>query len=260
MQWFNEWWATLTLLQQCLAVVAIPATVILVIQTILLLFGLGGHAADNGDSAADADSNVDIDSDADVDSGTDFDTDTDADIDTDLDTDIDSNGGTGIDIGEHGGACHDGHVFEGDHDAHDGAHHAAGVRLFTLRGIVALFAVGGWVGIAACDLGISDAASVALALVFGIAAMVIAALVIKVSLKLQENGNISVKNAVARTATVYIPIPPSRSGSGKVMMNLQERFVEMTAITDHGVKIATGEAVQVVSVTDKGDLVVRPIK
>ena len=236
MQWFNEWWATLTLLQQCLAVVAIPATVILVIQTILLLFGLGGHAADNGDSAADAD------------------------IDTDLDTDIDSNGGTGIDIGEHGGACHDGHVFEGDHEPHDGAHHAAGVRLFTLRGIVALFAVGGWVGIAACDLGISDAASVALALVFGIAAMVIAALVIKVSLKLQENGNISVKNAVARTATVYIPIPPSRSGSGKVMMNLQERFVEMTAITDHGEKIATGEAVQVVSVTDKGDLVVRPIK
>lgn len=216
--WFTNWWEGLTLLQQCFAVVAIPATVILLLQTVLLLFGLGGHDADHGE----------------VDTDHDFDHDTDHDFDHDADHDF-------------------------DHDAHDGAHHAAGIRLFTLRGIVALFAVGGWLGVAMCDLGLSPALAGLIAAAGGFAALVIAALVIKYALRLQENGNIAAKNAVAHTATVYIPIPAARSGCGKVTMNLQERFVEMEALTDCDRTLKTGETVQVVGVTDEDKLVVRPL-
>lgn len=212
--WFTNWWEGLTLLQQCFAVVAIPATVILLLQTVLLLFGLGGHDADHGE----------VDTDHDFDHGFDHDAD---------------------------------HDF--DHDAHDGAHHAAGIRLFTLRGIVALFAVGGWLGVAMCDLGLSPALAGLIAAAGGFAALVIAALVIKYALRLQENGNIAAKNAVAHTATVYIPIPAARSGCGKVTMNLQERFVEMEALTDCDRTLKTGETVQVVGVTDEDKLVVRPL-
>ena len=224
--WFTNWWDGLTLLQQCFAVVAIPATVILVLQTVLLLFGLGGHDADHGEVDADHD----------------FDHDTDHDFDHDVDHDFD----------------HD-HDLGHDHDAHDGAHHAAGIRLFTLRGIVALFAVGGWLGVAMCDLWLSPALAGLFAAAGGFAALVIAALVIKYALRLQENGNIAAKNAVAHTATVYIPIPAARSGCGKVAMNLQERFVEMDALTDCDRVLKTGEMVQVVGVTDEGRLVVRPL-
>lgn len=212
--WFTNWWEGLTLLQQCFAVVAIPATVILLLQTVLLLFGLGGHDADHGE----------VDTDHDFDHGFDHDAD---------------------------------HDF--DHDAHDGAHHAAGIRLFTLRGIVALFAVGGWLGVAMCDLGLSPVLAGLIAAAGGFAALVIAALVIKYALRLQENGNIAAKNAVAHTATVYIPIPAARSGCGKVTMNLQERFVEMEALTDCDRTLKTGETVQVVGVTDEDKLVVRPL-
>lgn len=212
--WFTNWWEGLTLLQQCFAVVAIPATVILLLQTVLLLFGLGGHDADHGE----------VDTDHDFDHGFDHDAD---------------------------------HDF--DHDAHDGAHHAAGIRLFTLRGIVALFAVGGWLGVAMCDLGLSPVLAGLIAAAGGFAALVIAALVIQYALRLQENGNIAAKNAVAHTATVYIPIPAARSGCGKVTMNLQERFVEMEALTDCDRTLKTGETVQVVGVTDEDKLVVRPL-
>lgn len=224
--WFTNWWEGLTLLQQCFAVVAIPATVILLLQTVLLLFGLGGHDADHGE--------VDTDHDFDHDMDHDLDHDTDHDFDHDADHDF-------------------------DHDAHDGAHHAAGIRLFTLRGIVALFAVGGWLGVAMCDLGLSPALAGLIAAAGGFAALVIAALVIKYALRLQENGNIAAKNAVAHTATVYIPIPAARSGCGKVTMNLQERFVEMEALTDCDRTLKTGETVQVVGVTDEDKLVVRPL-
>lgn len=230
--WFTNWWDGLTLLQQCFAVVAIPATVILVLQTVLLLFGLGGHDADHGE----------VDADHDFDHDTDHDFDHDVDHDFDHDDDFD----------------HD-HDLDHDHDAHDGAHHAAGIRLFTLRGIVALFAVGGWLGVAMCDLGLSPALAGLIAAAGGFAALVIAALVIKYALRLQENGNIAAKNAVAHTATVYIPIPAARSGCGKVTMNLQERFVEMDALTDCDRVLKTGETVQVVGVTDEDRLVVRPL-
>ena len=53
MQWFYDWWNALNMLQQSFAVVAIPATVMLVLQTVLLLIGLGGHDADHGEMADD---------------------------------------------------------------------------------------------------------------------------------------------------------------------------------------------------------------
>lgn len=231
MAWFSNWWGTLSPLQQYFAVFAIPATVILFMQTLLLLFGIGGHGADHGEGDHD------------------FDHDTDADHDF---------ADSGFD---HDAADHDmGHVFDHSHDfghSHDGAHHASGIRLFTLRGIVALFAVGGWIGIALCDLGVPSPISILVALAGGASAMLIAALVIAYSLKLQESGNISVKNAIAHNATVYIPIPAARGGTGKITMILQERFVELEAITDEAAPIPTGTQVQVMAVTPTGEVIVR---
>lgn len=224
MSWFTSWWEGLSLLQQCFALAAIPATVILFLQTVLLLVGLGGHDADHGE------------------------------IDHDFDHDFDHDHELGRD-----------HDFgpDADHDQgpfHDGAHHASGIRLFTLRGIVALFAVGGWLGVAMCDLGLNPAVSILIASAGGFTALVIAALVISCSLRLQENGNISPRNAIAHIGTVYIPIPAARQSTGKITLNLQERFVEMDALTDCDTPLPTGTAVQVTGITEKNELIVRPVQ
>lgn len=230
MQWFSIWWEGLSTIQQVFACVAIPATVILILQTILLLIGIGGHDADHGEiddhSALDAHGmDVDGDHDAALD-------DWDADHDFDHDTDLDS---------------------------HDGAHHGAGVRLFTIRGLVAFFAVGGWLGIVLMDVGISAAVSVLIALIGGLAALLLVAVIIKWSLSMQETGNLTLKNAIAHTATVYIAIPPSRTGTGKVMLTLQEQYVELEAVTDYEQKILSGSQVQVTSIMNDHTLVVTPV-
>lgn len=154
----------------------------------------------------------------------------------------------------------DGHI-----DLHDGvepsdfsADDAAGVRIFTVRGLVAMFSIGGWLGIAAVDLGASDFLAILIAILSGIAALVLVAYVIKLLLGLQENGNLDPKNAIAHTGRVYITVPASRKGSGKVMLTLQERLVEMEAVTDYGEALKTDCMVQVVSVVDNV-LVVRPL-
>ena len=232
MTWFTVWWNGLTLLQQGFAAVAIPATVILLLQTVLLLFGFDGHAADHGEGG---------------------------DFDHDFDHDYDF-------IGEQSHALdaagdHD-HDFGHDSDpspAHDGAHHGSGIRLFTVRGFVALFAVGGWLGLAMTDIGLGPVLSTLIACVGGFLALLATALVLYYSLRMQCSGNLNAANAVAHTATVYIPIPARRSGTGKVTMTLQEQFVEMDALCDSASPIPTGTMVQVVSVTDKGELIVRPM-
>ena len=47
----TQWWNTLNLTQQVFAIFALPATAILIIQTALLLFGLGGHHGDGPDGS-----------------------------------------------------------------------------------------------------------------------------------------------------------------------------------------------------------------
>ncbi len=214
MEWFSAWWSSLGTLGQIFATAAIPATVVMVLQTVLLLVGFAGH-------------------------------------DGECDHEF-SHGSPEL--------SHEADGTDGDHDVHDGAHHVDGLRLFTVRGIVAMLAIGGWTGVALCDAGVGSIMSSVIAIIAGLAALFLAAYVIKISLKLQDDGNFNIKNAVTHTATVYIPIPPSRNGTGKITMNLQERFVELDAMTDHGEKLPTGAMVQVVSVTDKNEVIVRPMK
>ncbi len=231
MQWFYDWWNALNMLQQSFAVVAIPATVMLVLQTVLLLIGLGGHDADHGEMADDH-------------SG----------------------------LGDHGWD-HDAHEFDhgaehafdhddhdaDDHDTHDPAHHAAGLRLFTVRGLVAFFAVGGWLGIALAETTLATAAVIAIAVAGGAAALLLTAWFIKWSLSLQDQGNLDLRGAVGKTAQVYIPIPAQGKRSGKVTMTLQERYVELSAVTTAKRNLRTDEMVKVTGVMNQNVLVVRPL-
>jgi hypothetical protein len=46
MDWFSEFWGELDLLRQVLYCIAVPGTIILIIQTILMFFGIGGESAE----------------------------------------------------------------------------------------------------------------------------------------------------------------------------------------------------------------------
>jgi hypothetical protein len=195
MLWFTNWWASLETFGQVLATLAVPATVVMVIQTLLLLFG----------GALGDDAEADVDADAD--------------------------------------------------DPSDWSGDADGLRLFTVRGLVALFAVGGWVGIAVWQGTHSQVAALVMAVFSGGGAMFFAAWLLKKLLALQESGNLDAHWALGAPATVYLPIPPRRGGVGRVTLTLQERFVEMEAVTD-GEALRTGEAVRVVDCIGESCLVV----
>ena len=206
MEWFTVWWLGLGLAGQIMACAAIPMTIVMLLQLVLMIVGAGF----SGDSDGDTDSE-------------------------------------GFDAND-------------DHPANEAGNNSSSIwRIFTIRGIVAFFALGGWAGLAALTAGIPVLWSFQIALVTGVAAMLLASFVIQLALKMQDSGNLNLRNAISNTAEVYITIPPSRSNIGKVTMVLQERFVELDAVTDNDSEIRPNTKVEVVALVDKGCLVVRPV-
>lgn len=133
------------------------------------------------------------------------------------------------------------------------------VKIFTIRGIVAFFALGGWAGLAAISLGVHGFWAIWIAIFVGVCALLLASIVIRLARRMQSSGNLDIANALGNPADVYIRIPASRSGRGKVTTVFQERFVELDAVTDSDVELLPNTKAQVVDLEGDDCVVVSPI-
>ena len=205
-----EWWISLGSAGQVFACIAIPATLMLLIQTILTLIGIG----------SDSDADVAVDSDADADIGAEID------------------------------GVEDGSSF--DNDVLDG-----GLRVFTLRGLVAFFSVLGWTGAICSGSGLGIALSIVVSVTAGAAAMFAVAIIMKWLFKLQYDGTEDIRYALGVSGTVYLRIPPSRSGKGKISATVRGQLCEKFAVTDEETVINYGEEVTVIGISGEETLIVR---
>ena len=199
-----EWWMSLGSAGQVFACIAIPATLILFLQTVLTIIGLGG---DGGDSEVDTDGESD---------------------------------GIELDDADDTGESLDG-----------------GLRVFTLRGIIAFFSVMGWVGAICAGNGLQLAWSVLISVASGFVAMVVIALLMRALFKLQYDGTEDIKDALGVSGTVYMRIPPARTGKGKINAIIQGKLCEKNAVTDEETMIERDEEVTVVGITGEETLIVR---
>ncbi|MDD5602145.1 MAG: hypothetical protein PHP78_04190 [Candidatus Izemoplasmatales bacterium] len=194
------WWSNLMVLQQVAFIIAVTATIIMLVFLVLMLFGMDDSTFDGGVQ------------------------------DTDLD-------------------------FLSDEPLSA----ISGLKLFTVRGALALLSVGGWV-----IYIIAPLMHVVLALLIGVASGLLAsflqALAFKAALKLESTGNFDYERAIGKTASVYIRIPKERLGKGKVMLNLEDRFIEVDAITDEGSDLMSKTMVDIIGLENNTTVVVREKK
>lgn len=129
--------------------------------------------------------------------------------------------------------------------------------LFTIKGLLAFFAIGGWVGLGMNMAAIHKALVLIVAAICGFAGLVGVGYLYRVLYKLQSSGNIDTENAVGKIAEVYLTIPAK--GVGKITLNIQERFMDINARSTVNRDIKTGERVKVI---DKQDeiLIVEPLE
>ena len=124
-----------------------------------------------------------------------------------------------------------------------------------------MLAVMGWSGFVLLDraLGLHWIVGVAVALALGLITLVLVAFAMRGISRLQSSGNLDLNNAIGKVAQVYLTIPEEGRAAGKVTVTVQERLVEVAAITSAPDPIKTGSYVRVVSVSENGILMVEPL-
>jgi hypothetical protein len=129
----------------------------------------------------------------------------------------------------------------------------SGLRILTLRGILVLIAMGSWT-VFLLEPIMHWAFAMLIGLLVGTASALLVALAFRASLKLESTGNLDYRNAIGKDANVYIRIPKNRLGKGKVTLNMQERFIEVDAITEDTEDIMPKMSVIVSEVVDETTL------
>lgn len=174
-----EWWQSMSIIAQVYFCIAVGATVFLLLQSILLFFGVG-DSAEPGD-------------------------------------------------------------FNGSFDGE-------GLTLFSLRGILAFLTVSGWVGVWLATTNAQAWLIILISTVAGLAAWFILALIMRAITKLQSNGLVELSNAIGKTATVYLRIPKSGTGSGKVTITFSGKFMELGAVSAGDKEFPVSSMVKVVGI------------
>lgn len=189
----SAWWETLDVLGKVFACIAVPSTIVLIIQIVLSIIGFDGDLPE-----------------ADASDLSDF--------------------------------------------AYDD-----GLRMFTVRGIIAFLAVGGWTGLVLDDTMVYWLRCI-IAFAAGVGAMLLVALLLKLLMKLQNDGTMDISNAVGLTGTVYLTVPAERQGRGKVNVTFQDRYAEVEAVTDDTENLSYGTVITVVGVLDEQTLIIKKDK
>jgi hypothetical protein len=198
---------------------------ILVLQFLLGLAGLGGHADLGGDMGHDF-------------GGGDF-----------------HDGGSDFHTADgHAEAAHDSHAD--DHADHHDANWL--FRVLSLRAIVAAMAFFGLAGLAGDAAQIPLPITLLIAVAAGFAAMYGVYWMMRAMQSLQAEGTARIERAVGKIGTVYLRIPANESESGKIQLNLQNRTMEYLAMTS-GPEIPSGAKVEVVGVISPTTLAVVPV-
>lgn len=159
-------------------------------------------------------------------------------------------------VGDHGG------IDAAGQDGHAGETHPDSTHLFAVvsfRTLVAALAFFGVTGLSTHSAGFPAAGSLLLALVAGIGAMYGMYGLLRLIAGLSSAGNERITNAMGVTGKVYIPIPASGQGTGKVQLTVQNRVVEYLAVTSDSTTLKTGESVEVVSVRSSDTVEVRRV-
>lgn len=204
-----DWWNSLELASQVLYCIAIPSTLVLLIQTVLMFLGI--------DNNADGSLDIDI-------------------PDTEFESGIFGQNSVGdLDDASDFGTLH----------------------FFTLRGILAFLVIFGWVGIVMQSAGANLLITVIVSVACGFAMMVAIAYLFKLVMRLKSDGTADNRNAMGTAGKVYLTIPPSRSGEGKINIMLQGAYVERNAVTDETDSIPTGCEIIVVGTSGQTSLVVK---
>jgi len=132
-----------------------------------------------------------------------------------------------------------------------------GLKILTIRGILAFISMGAWTAYIMVNWMHPLLAS-AIGIVVGALSAYLLALAFRATYKLESSGNLDYVNAIGQVGTVYIRVPKSKSGKGKITLTIQERYIEVDAMTEWNQDLMPKTIVEVIGIEDTTTLIVKP--
>jgi len=134
-----------------------------------------------------------------------------------------------------------------------------GLKILTIRGILAFISMGAWTAYI-CVNWMHPLWASAIGIVVGSISAYLLALAFRATYKLESSGNLDYANAIGQLGTVYIRVPKSKSGKGKITLTIQERYIEVDAMTECDQDLMPKTVVEVVGIEDMTTLIIKPKK
>ena len=131
-------------------------------------------------------------------------------------------------------------------------------QLFTFRNFINFFLGFSWTAIALRPNIDNTFLLLFIAIIVGVLLVTAVMLIFKWLSGMEQSGNISINMAVGCKGTVYLTIPASRQGEGKVQISIQGATREYDAITD-GEKLANGTPVRVKDIINENTLLIEKL-
>lgn len=124
-------------------------------------------------------------------------------------------------------------------------------QLFSLRNLINFLLGFGWTGVAFYDSIPSTTLLIIISLLVGIGFVLFFFFLIAQILKLTEDNTFNIKDLIGRDGEVYLTIPASMNGKGKVIISSNGTQHELQAMTESDSSIASGQEVRVLYITHK---------
>ncbi|GHT22252.1 hypothetical protein FACS189419_04530 [Planctomycetales bacterium] len=130
-------------------------------------------------------------------------------------------------------------------------------KVISVRTVIAGIAFFGLGGLAGLTGGTSKPVSVVIAVVAGFIAVYTVFYLYRSVARLKSDGSVSDKTLVGSTGSVYLRIPASGNGAGKVLVNQQNRTMEYEAVSSGG-ELKVGTPITVVRIVSSTTVEVKP--
>lgn len=169
--------------------------------------------------------------------------------------DADSTGLDGADLDAGGMDTFDADFGDSDAGASDG-----GANLYTFRNFINFLLGFGWADILLQQAIPAKGLRIVVSVLIGMALVALVMYVFRLLGKMQQSGNINVySSALGCQGTVYLTIPSSRSGEGKVQITINNAVREYNAMTEEDSPIVTGTPIKVTEVINNTTLLVEKL-
>lgn len=129
--------------------------------------------------------------------------------------------------------------------------------VFSFRNLINFLLGYGWAGVLLFDSIEKGWLLQLIAIAVGLLFVLAFVFMFRQVMKLSHDGSFRMQEAVGLKADVYLRIPASRSGRGKVQVSVKGSIHEIDAVTDSDTEIATGGQVEIVEVLGNDLLLVK---